>query len=105
MPNGQQIATEDVRSVEVTDALVDTGATGLSLPKRMIAQLGLEPLRTRRARTSAGPVRVQVYGTVRLTIQGDCPSEVTELPDDCPMLIGQVPLGSWILSSIQSTSD
>ena len=89
----QQIATEDVRSVEVTDALVDTGATGLSLPKRMIAQLGLEPLRTRRARTSAGPVRVEVYGTVRLTIQGrDCPSEVTELPDDCPMLIGQVPL-------------
>ena len=89
----QLIAAEDVRSVEVTDALVDTGATGLSLPKRMIAQLGLEPLRTRHARTSAGPVRVQVYGTVRLTIQGrDCPSEVTELPDDCPMLIGQVPL-------------
>lgn len=89
----QLIAREDVRKVEVTDALVDTGATGLSMPKWMIAQLGLEPTRTRRARTSAGPVTVQVHGTVRLTIQGrDCPSEVNELPDDCPMLIGQVPL-------------
>ena len=55
--------------------------------------LGLIPLRTRQARTTAGPVTVQVYGTVRLTIQGrDCPSDVTELPDDCPVLIGQVPL-------------
>jgi clan AA aspartic protease len=87
------IPPEAIRSVEVTDALVDTGATGLSLPRRLIAQLGLEPLRTRRARTSAGPFTVQVYGTVRLTIQGrDCPSDVCEVPDDCPVLIGQVPL-------------
>ena len=46
---------EQVRSVEVTDALVDTGATMLSLPKRLVAQLGLQPARTRQARTSAGP--------------------------------------------------
>ena len=87
------IAAEKIRSVEVTDALVDTGATGLSLPKRLMAQLGLKPLRTRRARTTAGIVTVQVYGTVRLTIQGrECPSDVSEVPDDCPVLIGQVPL-------------
>lgn len=87
LPAGQ------VRFVEVPDALIDTGVTGLSLPRQMIAQLGLEALRTRRARMSAGTVTVQVYGTVRLTIQGrDCPCEVTELPDECPALIGQVPL-------------
>ena len=87
------IPLEQVRSVEVSDALIDTGATGLSLPKRLIAQLGLTPLRTRRARTTAGIVTVQVYGTVRLTIQGrECPSDVSEVPDDCPVLIGQVPL-------------
>lgn len=82
-----------VRTVEVNDALVDTGATILSMPKRLIVQLGLEPLRTRLARTSAEPVTVQVYGTARLTIQGrDCPMDVSEVPDDCPVLIGQIPL-------------
>jgi len=87
------LAPDQMRVVEVPDALVDTGATGLCMPQRLIAQLGLDSLRTRRARTSAGTVSVQVYGTVRLTIQGrDCPCDVTELPDECPVLIGQVPL-------------
>jgi predicted aspartyl protease len=87
------IGPDQARKLEVTDALVDTGATMLSMPARMIRQLGLRPLRIRQARTSGGPVSVQVYGTVRLTIQGrDCPSDVTEVPDDCPVLIGQVPL-------------
>ena len=87
------IPESDVRLVEVDDALVDAGATGLSMPKRLIQRLGLEPLRTRQARTSAGPITVQIHGTVRLTIQGrECPTDVTELPDDCPVLIGQIPL-------------
>ncbi len=87
------LPADQARRVEVTDALVDTGASILSMPKRLISQLGLQPIRSRRARTSAGPVTVQVYGTVRLTIQGrDCPSDVSEVPDDCPVLIGQIPL-------------
>jgi clan AA aspartic protease len=82
-----------VRSVEVADALVDTGASTLSLPKRMVSQLGLAALRSRQARTSAGPVTLHMYGTVRLTVQGrDCTCDVVEIPDDCPVLIGQVPL-------------
>jgi predicted aspartyl protease len=87
------IGPDAVRRVEVTDALVDTGATILSMPGRLIRQLGLSPLRVRQARTSAGQVPVQIYGTVRLTIQGrDCPTDVSELPDDCPVRIGQIPL-------------
>ena len=87
------ISLEQVRSVEVSDALVDTGATLLSMPKRLIAQLGLDPVRRRRARTSAGVIELQVYGTVRLIVQDrECVSDVSELPDDCPVLIGQVPL-------------
>jgi predicted aspartyl protease len=86
---------EQVRSVEVNDALVDTGATILSMPKRMIQHLGLNLLRARTAVTSAGTVTINVYGTARLTIQGrDCPTDVTELPDECPVLIGQIPLES-----------
>jgi predicted aspartyl protease len=89
----KSLPEQDVRRVEVDDALVDTGATGLSMLIRLIQQLGLEPLRKRQARTSAGPVTVQIFGTVRLTIQGrECPTDVTELPDDCPVLIGQIPL-------------
>lgn len=87
------VSDDQVRRVEVTDALIDTGATMLSMPKRLIAQLGLEPFRVRRARTSAGTIDMQVYRAVRLTVQGrDCITDVSELPDDCPVLIGQVPL-------------
>jgi len=84
---------EAVRQVDVPDALVDTGASTLSLPRHLVAQLGLKPLRSRQARTSAGSVTLQVYGTVRLMVQGrDCTCDVVEIPDDCPVLIGQVPL-------------
>jgi len=88
-----QLAPEQVKNVEVYDALVDTGATGLSMPKSLIEKLGLQPLSKRWVRTSAGPIECQVYGTVRLTVQGrNCPSDVYEVPEDCPVLIGQVPL-------------
>jgi predicted aspartyl protease len=87
------LSPEQVRRVEVGDAVVDTGATILSMPRGMIQQLGLEPVRIRQARTSAGNVTVQVYGLARLTVQGrECATDVSELPDDCPVLIGQVPM-------------
>lgn len=84
---------EDVRRVEIPDALVDTGASTLSLPKRVVTQLGLRPGRTRQARTSAGTTTLQMYSAVRLTIQDrDCTCDVLEIPDECPVLIGQIPL-------------
>jgi predicted aspartyl protease len=89
----QRIPAEQVRCLEVDDALVDTGATLLSMPKNLIERLGLKPVRTRKAMTSSGPVTIQMYGTVRLTIQErECNTDVTELPDECPVLIGQIPL-------------
>jgi predicted aspartyl protease len=89
----QVLPSDQVRFVEVEDALVDTGATILSMPKNLIERLGLSLVRTRNAVTSAGPVTVKVFGDVRLTIQGrDCVTRVTELPDECPVLIGQIPL-------------
>jgi predicted aspartyl protease len=94
------IPGSEVRRLEVPDAVVDTAATTLSIPTRLIAPLGLLPLRPRQARTAAGTVTRQVYGTVRLTVQGrDCTCDVVELPDDCPVLIGQVPLElmDWVV--------
>ncbi len=84
---------EKVRAVQVPDALVDTGAMMLSMPSRLIQELGLTRIRTRTARTAAGVISFIIYEPVTLTIQGrDCVVEVAELPDDCPVLIGQVPL-------------
>jgi predicted aspartyl protease len=94
------LAADQVRRVEVTDALVDTGATGLLMPKRLIAQLGLRQFRTRQARGVGGSVELPMYSAVRLTIQGrDCTLDVGELADDYPVLIGQVPLDllDWVV--------
>lgn len=88
-----QLAPDQVRRVNVDDALVDTGATGLMVPKRFVAQLGLRPLRSRKARTTAGLITLTVFDTVRLYVQGrDCVCDVTEVSDDLPVLIGQIPL-------------
>jgi predicted aspartyl protease len=84
---------EEVRRITVPDALVDTGATLLSLPTRLIRQLGLSPRRTRKVISSTGVTEATMYDTVRLTIQDrDCPVDVMEVPDDVPVLIGQLPL-------------
>ena len=60
---------------------------------KLIEQLGLIRYRSRTARTSAGVATFQLYGAVRLTVQGrECTADVAEVPDECPVLIGQVPL-------------
>jgi predicted aspartyl protease len=88
-----EIAADQARRIEVADALVDTGATGVSLPRRLIEQLGLLPIRTRRALTTQGLRDVRTFGAVRLTVQErDCVCDVAEVDDACPVLIGQVPL-------------
>lgn len=90
----------DVRTVEVADALIDSGATGLLIPKRFVAQLNLRPYRTRQSRTVAGIIEHSVYTAVRLTVQGrDCISDVIEISDDLPVIIGQVPLElmDWVI--------
>ncbi len=87
------IRPEQIRRIEIDDALVDSGATYLCLPKRMTDQLGLKHVRDRRVRTAGGMMDVSVFEAVRLTVQGrECTIEVAGIADDCPPLIGQVPL-------------
>jgi predicted aspartyl protease len=96
------LADDQVRRIEVQDALVDTGATTLLLPKRMVAALGLTPLRTRHSRGLGGDFMLPMYGTVRLTIQGrDCPVDVGEIGDEYPVLVGQIPLEAldWVVDT------
>jgi predicted aspartyl protease len=87
------LAAEQVRRITVADALVDTGATLLSLPTRLIQQLGLSRTSTKHVTSSIGVAEAGVYDAVRLTIQGrSCTMDVMEVPDTVPVLIGQLPL-------------
>ena len=81
-------------------ALVDSGASGLLLPKQMVEFLGLTQFRIRSGRTISGTAEIPMYRAVRLTIQGrDCISDVGEIPDGNPVVIGQVPLEvmDWVI--------
>jgi predicted aspartyl protease len=87
------ISADQARRVTIPDALVDTGATTLSLPTQIIRQLGLQEQYKKMARSSVGVSEVSVYDAVRLTIQGrTCTVDVVEVPDETPVLIGQIPL-------------
>lgn len=86
-------APEAVRRVTVTDALVDTGTTTLSLPTTLARQLGLQPVKTKQTTTTSGPREANLLEAVRLTIMGrDCTLDPLDVPDGVPVLIGQIPL-------------
>ncbi len=87
------ILPDQVRRVTVVDALVDTGSTSLALPTRLIRQLGLRKRYEKQVRSSVGLRTAAVYGAVRVTIQGrDATVDVVEVPDEIPVLVGQIPL-------------
>ena len=84
------IDPEAVRRL-IEDALVDTGATRLSLPKSLIAQLGLTPVGTARAMTANGMVDRTVYSEVEFTLlERKETIRVTDLPDNAPVLVGHM---------------
>lgn len=85
------IAPEEVRRVTVEDALVDTGASRLSLPKPIIEQLGLSPVGRLPSRTANGKVVRTVYSGVEFTIMERSDIiQVTDLPEDAPVLVGHI---------------
>lgn len=95
-----RMAEAEVRRVEVSDALVDSGAFGLLMPMRMIEHLGLEAVRTRMSRTISGEIPIICYRAVRLTVQGrDCVVDVSGIADHLPVIIGQIPLEAmdWVI--------
>ena len=83
----------NIRKVVVNDAVVDTGATGLALPKPLIEQLGLTPVRSRRAQTTNGIVTRTVYSDVEYSVLGrEGIILVTDLPGSLPVLVGHMVL-------------
>ena len=87
------INPETVRRVTIEDALIDTGATRLSLPSPLIEQLGLTPVGSTRARTTNGIVDRLIYSEVRFTVlERRGTMEVTDLPGNVPVLVGHMVL-------------
>ena len=85
------IKPEEVRQVIVTDALVDTGASRLSLPKPLIQQLGLTPVGRAKSMTANVVVERTIYSSVEFTVLGRTDSmTVTDLPDSAPVLVGHL---------------
>ena len=83
--------SEDVRRLTVEDALVDTGATGLCLPKSLIEQLGLTPIRNIHVQTANGPAERTFYSEVRYTVlERSYSIQVTDLPEEAPVLVGHM---------------
>ncbi|MFI5458030.1 MAG: hypothetical protein ACHRXM_21530 [Isosphaerales bacterium] len=87
------IAETAVRRIEFHYARVDTGATLVSMPLRLIEQLGLKKIKTAHAKTVTGLVPFGIYEQVKLTIQGrDCEVRVMEVADEYAVSIGKMPL-------------
>jgi predicted aspartyl protease len=87
------IEPDKVRRIEVARVLVDTGATTLSLPRDLIATLGL-PLKSRAvAETAAGPIDTEIYESASLTVEGRTANvECLALPEGSQPLLGVIPL-------------
>jgi predicted aspartyl protease len=95
------ISPEQVRSVE-TEALVDTGATFLCLRKSLIDELQLTPVRQKLAKTSNGPVMRTIYSTATVYFEDRFAHvDVSEIGEDCPNLLGQIPLQimDWVVDT------
>ncbi|MEG4587448.1 aspartyl protease [Microcoleus sp. MOSTC5] len=88
------ISAEEVRSVMLDNVVVDTGATLLSLPARIISQLGLIQVGERDVETSAGIKKGRIFADAQIIVEGregrfDC----LELPEGVTaVLLGVIPM-------------
>ena len=85
------IKPDEVRQITIKDAIVDTGATRLSLPQSIVDTLGLTPTDTTRVHTTNGVVTRTLYSPVQFTVldrKGII--EVSSVPDSVPTLVGHM---------------
>ena len=82
------------RSMRLNNAIVDSGATMLSLSSSVIEALGLKQTRTSKVNVATGVVELPIFGVVELEIMGRQGAfEVMELRHpEIQALVGQIPL-------------
>jgi clan AA aspartic protease len=87
------IAADRVRSVELKNVLVDTGATTLCLPSKAIANLGLKLLKEVDVTTATGISKARVFQDAKISLEGrEGTFECLELPGGDNALLGVIPL-------------
>jgi clan AA aspartic protease len=87
------IAADLVRSVELKNVLVDTGATTLCLPAKAIANLGLKLLNEVDVTTATGISKARVFQDAKISLEGrEGTFECLELPGGDNALLGVIPL-------------
>jgi clan AA aspartic protease len=88
-----RLSNEDVRSVTLTNVLVDTGATTLCLPADVIAKLGLKLLKEVDVSTAMGIGKARIFRDATISL---CDREGTfeclELPGGRDALLGVIPM-------------
>ena len=89
------IKPEQVRTIEIQEVLIDTGATTLCLPKGFIEQLGLKAIRAVLVATASGVSETHIYEDAKVSLLGrEGTFECLELPGGEPPLLGVIPLES-----------
>ena len=87
------IPASEIRFVTLKNVLADTGATLLSLPAEIIAQLGLEPWKEVAVTTAAGPQQARLFRDVSLSLyEREGTFDCLELPGGTDPLLGVIPL-------------
>jgi len=87
------IPETEVRSLQLDNVLVDTGATRLCLPKDIIRQLGLVLQGEAEVKTAVGARQVRIFKDVILSVAGRQGTyNCLELPDGEDPLLGLIPL-------------
>jgi predicted aspartyl protease len=82
-----------IRSVTLTNVLVDTGSTTLCLPADLVAQLGLRFARHAVAEIATGHAPIRIFNDARIELMGRSGIfECIELPEGAPPLLGVMPL-------------
>lgn len=89
------ITSDQIRSLQIEDVLIDTGATTLALPSKYIKQLGLKFMKTVAVSTASGISERKIYQNVKVKLlERETICECIELPDDAMPLLGVIPLES-----------
>ncbi len=88
------LSDDEVHCLEEDEALVDTGATYLAMPRSKLKKLGFtRSYGTARVRTAKGITRLKLYGPARLIVRERfCTVDIAEIAEGNSIVIGQVPL-------------
>jgi clan AA aspartic protease len=87
------ITLEKVRTVNLKNVLVDSGATTLCLSAHVISQLGLKLLKQVDVSTAAGISKANIFQDAKIFLCGrEGTFECLELPGGTEALLGVIPL-------------